>query len=116
MATSNDALVADLFERLMADGQPDPVVDLVLAALDGWEALDQLVQRSPTGAAAAHDRRRRSPPARSRASYLAGITAAGFRGIGAAATLPLEPGPGLTVVAGATAPASPPSRSRSNTR
>src|SRR6478736_7422860 len=101
MATSNDALVADLFERVLADGQPDPLVDLVLAALEGWEALDKLVegvrpvrpQPTTDGGPAAPD------PVEG--VYLAGITATGFRGIGADATLPLEPGPGLTVVIGA---------------
>ena len=32
--------------------------------------------------------------------YLGAITMAGFRGIGPATTLPLQPGPGLTLVVG----------------
>ncbi len=32
--------------------------------------------------------------------YLGAITVAGFRGIGPATTLPLQPGPGLTLVVG----------------
>jgi hypothetical protein len=33
---AQDALVADLFERLAATGQPNEVVDLVLAAMRGF--------------------------------------------------------------------------------
>lgn len=101
MTTSRESLVEDLFDRLVADRQPDEVVDLVLAALDGWDAFDKLVEgvrpARPQPETAAGDHA--VDPVEG--VYLAGITATGFRGIGATASLPLDPGPGLTVVIGA---------------
>lgn len=75
----------DVVERRVGD---DPALDdeaglLILASLDTDEE------------SAAPD----DPPITG-GSYLASITVEGFRGIGEAATLSLDPGPGLTVVAG----------------
>ena len=78
---------------------------LILAALESPESLDGCLAgtQSPT------------PPKRARKSsqaadakptieppgvYLGAITVAGFRGIGPSTTLPLQPGPGLTLVVG----------------
>lgn len=74
---------------------------VVLAAMEGADDLAEVLGdettrselvtalTNPTGAAA-------EPVG----AYLTSITVAGFRGIGSQTTLPLRPGPGLTVVAG----------------
>jgi ABC-type molybdenum transport system ATPase subunit/photorepair protein PhrA len=95
----NESAYELLFDRLSGDGGPEEALgDLILAAADGDEALEALVggqpapaRRTPSPAAAAAE------PAR---VYLERITVENFRGIGEAASLPLEPGPGLTLVVG----------------
>jgi predicted ATPase len=68
-----------IFDRLADDGTTADVADLVLEAL---------------GPAA-------SPPQGSESHlYLSSVTVAGFRGVGARRTLPIRPGPGLTLVVG----------------
>lgn len=95
----NDAAYEQLFERLSEDSGPEEaLVDLILAAADGEEPLEALLAGqapsgrrvpSPTGAAV--------EPAR---VYLERIGVENFRGVGQAAALPLDPGPGLTLVVG----------------
>lgn len=95
----NDAAYEQLFERLSGDGGPeDALVDLILAAAEGDEPLDALLageaapaRRTPSAAEADAE------PAR---VYLERISVENFRGIGEAASLPLDAGPGLTLVVG----------------
>lgn len=95
----NDVAYEQLVERLgREDGPANALVDLVLAAVEGEEALDARLagqpapaRRPPAGPDAA------APPAR---VYLERIAVENFRGIGPAASLPLSPGPGLTLVVG----------------
>lgn len=84
-----------LLERLGDAHLPTDVEDLVLAAVQGDDALAAAVsgtgphRPTPTGAAG-------EVPA----LYLTGITVEGFRGIAGTARLGLRPGPGLTLVVG----------------
>jgi len=94
---SLDELIAD---RLAQSGPPGLAADLVLAAMLGDDDLAATLsdtqgtgptagasQPAPTAAEPAH-------------LYLQSIVVEGFRGIGPQAALRLQPGPGLTVVAG----------------
>jgi hypothetical protein len=95
----NDSAYEQLVDRLDGAGAPAPaVIDVLLAAAEGSEALDAHLaggatpkprEVSSAGVAA--------EPAR---VYLEQIGVQNFRGIGPAARLPLEPGPGLTLVVG----------------
>jgi hypothetical protein len=69
--------------------------DLVLAALDGEDAVRLAVERAPAAPSAAAE-----DPADSAEVYLASVSVRGFRGIGETVRLPLDPGPGLTLVTG----------------
>ncbi|NMH98624.1 AAA family ATPase [Pseudonocardia acidicola] len=87
-----------LLERLLADESADDDVSaLVLAA---WEGDDELAEAATGMSAGGPD----PASGRSRSAhpdvYLAAVHVEGFRGIGEAATLPLRPGPGLTLVTG----------------
>lgn len=75
----------DVVERMVDEDRTldEEVGLLVLAALDGEEQSAGDSPRPPTGG-----------------GYLASVTVEGFRGVGERATLALDPGPGLTVVAG----------------
>ena len=95
----DDALLSAVFERLAEESLSPEAEELLLAALDGDEALNRQLD-----ADAAH-RYTRSSTAGTAASepvgaYLRSVTVAGFRGIGPAATLEVTPGPGLTLVVG----------------
>lgn len=87
-----------LLERLALDDVDDGLADLVLAACDGPASLESALvggvhlrsQVDVGGGAAAE------PPG----VFLAGVRVAGFRGIGPAVSLAVEPGPGLTLVVG----------------
>ena len=95
-----------LLERLQRESQPkDDWPALVLAALDGASAVDELLAARPRAAKATRPAPTATPAAsRPRAAatgaYLRSITVEGFRGIGRPATLDLVPGPGLTLVVG----------------
>lgn len=95
-----DRTLQDLLSKRIDD---DPRLDeaaglLILAAADGSDALelaleDRAVDRAgPTATA-----EQAVEPAR---AYLGPITVEGFRGVGPPASLPLQPGPGLTLVVG----------------
>jgi energy-coupling factor transporter ATP-binding protein EcfA2 len=93
----DDTLLAEIIERLSDDDIDSQVDLLVLAACQGPEDLAQALgedyERPAMPSAAAG-------LAESPGAYLGSITVEGFRGIGESATLPLEPGPGLTLVLG----------------
>lgn len=87
-----------LLERLLADDTVDDhVAGLVLAAWEGDDDLASALEGRPTAASdpRAVPQREQQPDA-----YLAAVHVEGFRGIGEPATLPLRPGPGLTLVTG----------------
>src|SRR5580692_4483909 len=100
MLSMDDALLTTLLERLDAQPLADGAIRLLLAACEGEAALDaELGSPSPS-----------APPQLSDVSpggtgepagaYLRQVTVTGFRGIGPSATLPVTPGPGLTVIHG----------------
>ena len=95
----NEASYDVLLERLDGNGRtPSRVVDLVLAAADGAEALDALLAGGAAPQARKSDRSDLAgEPAR---VYLEQIAVQNFRGIGPQARLPLAVGPGLTLVVG----------------
>ena len=87
-------LLSIVLERLDAD-QIDAEVELqVLAACEG--RLDQILGDGAYTRPTARDVAAVEPPG----VYLGGIAVEGFRGIGDRRTLPLHPGPGLTLVVG----------------
>lgn len=88
-----------LTERLGADLTVDePLCRIVLAAWTGADALAAAIEGHPNTAA---DAGGSSPPVDPAPDvYLAAIHAEGFRGVGPQATLPLRPGPGLTLITG----------------
>ena len=94
----DDALLDLILHRLDQDQLPEPTAALLLAACESEAALErqlggQLAPRpKPSGSATSV-----SEPA---GAYLRSITVSGFRGVGPACTLPIEPGPGLTLVVG----------------
>ena len=96
IGASVDELIA---ARLDHADLADRAADMVLAALLGDDELSAVISgtghagsaREPAGPAAA------APPA---GLYLRSVEVEGFRGIGPQAALRLQPGPGLTIVAG----------------
>lgn len=98
-----DALVDTVLDRATADaGLPEASKLLVLAALEGPDDLDDALAgtAAPAVQQPAPAPQDDADPASAARAYLSRVTVTGFRGIGPAATLTLEPGPGLTVVAG----------------
>ncbi|MFC4950723.1 ATP-binding protein [Pseudonocardia sp. GCM10023141] len=87
-----------LIERLEADPTVDePLSRTILAAWSGADALTAEVAGHEAGDTAVT-----STPSTDPAPdvYLAAVHVEGFRGVGPRATLPLRPGPGLTLVTG----------------
>jgi energy-coupling factor transporter ATP-binding protein EcfA2 len=87
-----------LWDRIDHDRRLDDEVGLlVMAAADGPEALQEALEgeavdrTEPAGGA---------PPAEPVGAYLGSVTVEGFRGVGPRTSLPLQPGPGLTLVVG----------------
>ncbi|MBV8528131.1 MAG: AAA family ATPase [Candidatus Dormibacteraeota bacterium] len=91
------ALLTLVASRLQADPPATDAGELVLAALQGVDALAAAL-RGDAGAAVHVVDRGREPLAP--AVYLSSLEVEGFRGIGDAATLTIDPGPGLTLVVG----------------
>jgi len=88
-----------LFERVAADpALSGRSADLVVAAVEGDEALQAALEGEAAPGVAADARQPR--PDGMNGIYLRSIRARGFRGVGPAVTLDLPPGPGLTVVTG----------------
>lgn len=74
---------------------------VVLAAMEGDTALaDYLEGRAARTSLPPKDTTATTAPSESPGVYLSSITVEGFRGVGPATTLPLTPGPGLTLVVG----------------
>lgn len=87
-----------LFERVVADPTLDATsADLVIAAVESEEALAAVLNGGPPPAADVVEAAEPDGPS---GIYLRSIRAQGFRGVGPAAALDLQPGPGLTVVTG----------------
>jgi len=95
----DDALFSAVVERLDDNPLSPEAEGLLLAALDGDDTLNAQLNAEP------EYRYPRDPVAAKGTSepagaYLRSVTVAGFRGIGATATLEVAPGPGLTLVVG----------------
>lgn len=76
-------LVEMVRDRIARDGSlPAAAAELIIDAFDAGALSDESVATSMGGL------------------FLSGIAVSGFRGIGAEVTLPLQPGPGLTLVVG----------------
>src|SRR5689334_5280753 len=87
-----------LTERLDADPAADaPLSRIVLAAWTGADALTNAIAGHESGSVEVALTPQAEPVPE---VYLAAIHAEGFRGVGPLATLPLRPGPGLTLVTG----------------
>src|SRR5262245_44740771 len=91
-----------IITRLLESGAVDePWSDVIVAALEGEERLRAHLD-------GAHPVAKPSPPAvpagpkfvEPPGAYVSSITVEGFRGVGPAVTLPLRPGPGLTLIVG----------------
>ena len=96
----DDALLNIVLERLDAKPLPDEAAGLLLAACESEESLAAQLG-DPSAPAPARDRVGETTDAAEPAgAYLRSVTVTGFRGVGAPATLPIEPGPGLTLVLG----------------
>lgn len=94
-------LADHVLRRLTAIRGSDDVALLVLAAVEGDAALASYLAGSgapvrPAPAAAPDAGPAVEPPG----AFVGAITVGGFRGVGPACTLPLHPGPGLTLVVG----------------
>lgn len=84
-------------ERLESDGLlPRNWSSLVLAACEGRDALDGILQNAKTTGKADE----KATATAHAGAYLTSLTVEGFRGIGPKQTLTLTPGPGLTIVVG----------------
>ena len=90
-------LYREVLGELEELGVSERTVDLVLAALDGEEAVERVLRGETLSTSG-------SPPTETERQipsvYLRDVTVSGFRGIGPEATLEIPPGPGLTVVIG----------------
>lgn len=88
-----DVILARL-DRVHLAPQP---TGLLLAACEGEDSLDaQLSGAARPGREPDHSQDAAEPVG----AYLQSVTVSGFRGVGPAATLDIEPGPGLTLVVG----------------
>jgi recombinational DNA repair ATPase RecF len=80
-----------ILEKLKDDKVPGQVANLIINAMRGHQPVKVPGKRRPTASPPGGE-----PPR----AYLKAITVEGFRGIGPAVTLPLQPGPGLTLITG----------------
>ena len=94
----DDALLDLVLRRLDEHELSEEATALLLAACESDAALARLLggesASRPVPTTTANEA---AEPA---GAYLRSITVAGFRGVGPACTLPIEPGPGLTLVVG----------------
>ena len=102
--SGSSILIEQVRARVDADDQLAVEAGLlVLAALDGRDALERALAEDPAVHAQPTALPRTAPALPDRVSasaYLESISVQGFRGIGARATLSIAPGPGLTLVIG----------------
>ncbi|HEV3274685.1 MAG TPA: AAA family ATPase [Candidatus Dormibacteraeota bacterium] len=92
------ALLGLVVDRIAANPPPSGAAGLVLAAFEGSTAVDAVLRGEidPVARAGEPSAGSTSTPA----AYLTAIEVEGFRGIGPATTLTIDPGPGLTLVVG----------------
>ena len=94
----DDALLDLILERLDSEPLDTGPASLLLAACESAAALDQAIGGTPA------DRPVRSVTPGSgtepAGAWLSSLSVKGFRGVGPECTLPVEPGPGLTLVVG----------------
>lgn len=87
----DDVLLEIVLQRLDAEPLPDEAADLLLAALDSDAAIASQLSAHPADLPARSELPQTGPaPA---GAFLRTLTVSGFRGIGAAATLHVPPGP-----------------------
>jgi recombinational DNA repair ATPase RecF len=95
----DDALLDVILGRLDVVPLADEPTGLLLAACEDEESLRAQLSSSPATVpvpvAAHHD-----AGAEPAGAYLRSITVTGFRGVGPSSTLPVQPGPGLTLIVG----------------
>ncbi|NMO57596.1 AAA family ATPase [Actinoplanes sp. TBRC 11911] len=91
------ALFHDLAARLAAAATSQPVTDLVLAAYQGDDALDDVLGGGTPSRPGSGDE---TTPEETTNVFLESIKVTGFRGVGPAARLGLQPKAGLTLVIG----------------
>ena len=94
-----DRELAQLVERKLDEDHAIDVAPglLVLAALDSDESLKSMLAGEASRETEDNEPAAAPPPV---GAYLTSIAVEGFRGIGPRAELPIEPGPGLTLVIG----------------
>jgi recombinational DNA repair ATPase RecF len=94
----DDTLLDLVLQRLDSDHVTAEVSDVLLAACDGDEQLTQVLGGGTLvrPRSVAMEREHVEPAG----AYLTSVSVTGFRGIGPEATLPVGPGPGLTLVIG----------------
>ena len=90
-------LYRDVHRELTRMRVDHPTIALVIAAVDGENAVEQLLEGKPVELV---ERGHTSEGNEASSVYLHDITVSGFRGIGPEVTLEVPPGPGLTVVVG----------------
>jgi ABC-type lipoprotein export system ATPase subunit len=95
----DDALLGTVMERLDRVPLEDEIADLLLAACDGPETLD-LALGGATVERPVDFSRPVTETGEPAGAYLRSVAVEGFRGIGPECTLPIEAGPGLTLVIG----------------
>lgn len=96
-----NALHSIVVDRLLADDKIEPAaVNLVDAAFAGDEALAAALAELDSAEAPVTKAERSAPHTAPPGVYLSRLKLAGFRGIGPEQTLPLTPGPGLTILVG----------------
>ena len=96
---SGETVVALVRQRLSTTQLTERAQRFALAAVLGETALEQVLA-SPDAPEAAEKVSAEEDAAALQNVWLRSITVHGFRGVGPAVTLPLEPGPGLTLVLG----------------
>src|SRR5690606_9889363 len=92
------SLIDETLTALTEQALDAPVVDRVLAALGGEDSLAAVLEGGEVDRPTSTDIPTEDVEAPG--AYLSSIKVEGFRGIGPQSKLELEPGPGLTVVAG----------------
>jgi DNA repair exonuclease SbcCD ATPase subunit len=97
-----DGLLTDyVLERAESDASlSEPARLVVLAALESPEDLAEALGGGRSGFLPKRALSSAEPAAKPVGAYLESITVQGFRGIGPKVTVPLQPGPGLIVIAG----------------